>query len=53
MNNSEECEIVGDAILKTSKPTKWKYWLVPARDANASPVVFDDDLRECAALTMD
>ena len=48
MNNSEECEIVGDAKLKTSKrdnavlgvspmsdcrkkPTKWEYWLVPAR----------------------
>ena len=30
MNNSEECEVIGDAILKTSKPTKWKYWLVPA-----------------------
>ena len=31
MNNSEECEIVGDAKLKTSKPTKWEYWTVPAR----------------------
>ena len=41
MNNSEECEIVGSAQLKTSKPTKWEYWSVPARDANASPVVRD------------
>ena len=33
MNNSEECEIVGDAQLKTSKlnKNKWEYWLVPAR----------------------
>ena len=31
MNNSEECEIAGDAKLKTSKPTKWEYWSVPAR----------------------
>ena len=31
MNNSEECEITGDATKKTSKPTKWEYWLVPAR----------------------
>ena len=31
MNNSEECEIVGDATLKTNKPTKWEYWLVPAQ----------------------
>ena len=31
MNNSEECEITGDAILKISKPTKWEYWLVPAK----------------------
>ena len=30
MNNSEECEITGDAILKTSKPQAWSYWLVPA-----------------------
>ena len=30
MNNSEECEVIGDAILKTSKPTSWEYWLVPA-----------------------
>ena len=31
INNSEECEIAGDATLKTSKPTKWEYWSVPAR----------------------
>ena len=31
MNNSEECEITGDATLKTSKSTKWEYWLVPAK----------------------
>ena len=31
MNNSEECEITGDATKKTSKPTKWEYWLVPAK----------------------
>ena len=33
MNNSEECEIVGDAQLKTSKlnKNKWEYWSVPAR----------------------
>ena len=31
MNNSEECEIVGDAQLKTSKPQAWEYWSVPAK----------------------
>ena len=31
MNNSEECEIVGDAVKKTQKRTFWEYWLVPAR----------------------
>ena len=31
MNNSEECEIAGDAKLKTSKATKWEYWSAPAR----------------------
>ena len=31
MNNSEECEIVRDAKLETSKSTKWEYWLVPAK----------------------
>lgn len=30
MNNSEECEVVGDALLKTNKRTKWDYWQVPA-----------------------
>ena len=31
MNNSEECEITGDAKLKTQKRTDWKYWSVPAK----------------------
>ena len=30
MNNSEECEVIGDAIKRISKPTSWEYWLVPA-----------------------
>ena len=30
MNNSEECEVIGDATKRISKPTSWEYWLVPA-----------------------
>lgn len=30
MNNSEECEVIGDATKETSKFTSWSYWLVPA-----------------------
>lgn len=31
MNNSEECEIVGDVTLKTSPRTKWQYWQATAK----------------------
>ena len=31
MNNSEECEITGDAVKKTQKRQAWEYWEVPAK----------------------
>ena len=31
MNNSEECEVVGEAKLQTSKINNWQYWEVPAK----------------------
>ncbi len=31
MNNSEECEVIGEAKLKTDRKTKWEYWSVPAK----------------------
>ena len=29
MNNSEECEVVGQAEIKQDKSTSWEYWEVP------------------------
>ena len=31
INNSEECEVIGDAVLGIDRQQRWQYWEVPVR----------------------